>query len=120
MTELERFLHAKADELAPIDPEWPDCRSFDMSESPDALSGNWLNKRTSYIWRVGVLAQWDSNKCDYARIFVGHERAPGKLEFIGMLYYQDGENDDIGRSLQRIVNIAGNIHPAFMKPERDV
>jgi len=103
MTELEQFLRTKADELAPIDEDWPDCRSFKLNE-----------KRTSYIWRVGVLAQWDSNKCDYARIFVGHEREPGKLEFIGMLHYRDGENDDIGRSLQRIVDIAGDIHPAFM------
>lgn len=114
MTELEQFLRTKADELAPIDEDWPDCRSFKLNENPDALSDDWLTSQTSYIWRVGVLAQWDSNKCDYARIFVGHEREPGKLEFIGMLHYQDGENDDIGRSLQRIVDVAGDIHPAFM------
>lgn len=113
MTELEKFLRKKADELAPIDPEWVDARRYRVSENSDALTDRWLENKTSYIWRVGVLAQWDSNKCDYAHIFIGHEREPGKLEFIGHLYYQDGENDDIGASLKRFTELAGIIHPAF-------
>lgn len=108
---LRDFLTAKADELSPMD---DDCRAYYHDINPDAIDGDkWLENSTSYIWKVGVLAQWDSNKCDYARLFIGHEREIGNYEFIGALLYADGENDDIGRSLKRICEIAGNLHPAF-------
>jgi len=113
MTDLKAFLTAKADELASLDENWPDCRRYAESTNDDALTDAWLENRTPYIWRVGVLAQWDSNKCDWMHAFIGHEREPGKLEYIGQLYWQDGENDDIGRSLARYVRLLTNIHPVF-------
>lgn len=110
---LEAFLTAKADEIAPLDADWPDYRRYAEETNDDALSKLWLENNTSYIWRVGVLAQWDSNKCDYAHVFIGHEREPGKLEFIGTLFWQDGENDDIGRCLRRVLDLLSGIHPVF-------
>ena len=108
------MLRDMADQVAPLDEELPDARRFMMDENPDALDREkWLENGTSYIWRVGVLAQWDSNKCDYARIFIGHERRPNQHEFIGVLHWRDGENDDIGRSLKRYLELAADIHPAF-------
>jgi len=111
---LKEFLISKADELAPIDPKWPDNRDYAEQINPDALTDKWLQRRTSYIWKVGVLAQTDSNKTDYARLFIGHERTPGQPEFIGVLYWHDGENDDIGRCLPRYVACAQMLsHPVF-------
>lgn len=82
-------------------------------QNDDALTDAWLEKRTSYIWRVGTLAVIDSNKRDWAILFVGHEREPGKLELIGRLNYVDGENDDPGRSLQRIALCAAQADIVF-------
>lgn len=115
MTGIEAMLRDMADKIAPLDPDWPDSRAFAMDENPDALGedNKWLASETSYIWRVGVLAQWDSNKCDHARLFIGHERAPNQHEFIGFLYWHDGENDDIARCLKRYIETAANTHPVF-------
>ena len=111
---LEEFLNHEADRRAPIDPGWPDRRIYQASTNPDAIEGDrWLENGTSYIWRIGVLAQIDSNKCDYARLFIAHEREPGWFEFIGELYWQDGESDDIGRSLARYLDCARQMHPVF-------
>lgn len=112
---LKDFLTNRADELAPLGAGWPDCRQYAEDVSHAAVDADrWLKERKSYIWKVGVLAQWDSNKCDYAWLFIGHEREPGRLEFIGMLHWQGGENDDIGRCLPRYLNAAARIHPVFM------
>lgn len=113
MNDLEQFLRQNADKLAPLDDSYPDYRDYQENVNEDALTDAWLKTNTSYIWKVGVLAQWDSNKCDWMRLFIGHERGPGRLEFIGMLYFQDGENDDIGRCLKRYLNVAANIHPVL-------
>ena len=114
MTGLEAMLRDMADKIAPLDPDYPDHRRFMLDENPDAITGDkWLENGTSWVWRVGVLAQWDSNKCDYARLFIGHERGPDQHEFIGVLYWQDGENDDIGRCLSRALQVASDIHPVF-------
>jgi hypothetical protein len=108
------MLTAEADKTSPLDNDWPDCRSYAEDVNPDAIDGDkWLDNDTSYIWKVGVLAQWDSNKCDYARLFIGHERQPGRAEFIGMLHWRAGENDDIGRCLLRYLECASSIHPVF-------
>lgn len=116
---LEQFLKDKA---RSINPEIFDCPHgyndhvrYEEHINPDALGDDdpWLKSGTSYIWKVGVLATWDSNKCDWVNVFIGHERQPGKLEFIGHLYYQDGENDDIGRCLRRYINLLDYIHPVF-------
>lgn len=117
--DLKDFLTAEADKLAPLDLDWPDWRIYAEHLSPDAINGDaWLESNSSYIWKVGVLAQVDSNKCDYARLFIGHERRPDQMEFIGMLHWRDGENDDIGRSLRRYILAASNIHPVFDHDEQ--
>lgn len=125
---LEQFLRDQADRLHPIDEEWPDSREYveDVNddahhsarpvwcESTRSMEDAWLANNTSYIWKVGVLAQWDSNKCDWAYLFIGHEREPGRHHFIGCLHWEGGENDDIGRSLPRYVALAQLLrHPVF-------
>tara|TARA_R110002051_G_C8754381_1_gene500683 strand:+ start:3370 stop:3726 length:357 start_codon:yes stop_codon:yes gene_type:complete len=115
MTGLEAMLRDMADNIAPLHSDYPDGRKFVMDENPDALGSEnkWLENGTSYIWRVGVLAQWDSNKCDYARLFIGHERSPDQHEFIGFLHWHDGENDDIARCMKRYLELAAVTHPVF-------
>lgn len=111
---LRDFLVAKADEISPLNDDWPDRREYAEHVNEDALSDAWLDRSTSYIWKVGVLAQWDSNKTDHARLFIAHERQPGRPEFIGVLHWCDGENDDIGRSLPRYLRCAQALsHPVF-------
>lgn len=36
MTGLEAMLRDMADQIAPLDPDWPDSRRFMMDENPDA------------------------------------------------------------------------------------
>lgn len=117
---LEKFLTDKAKEIKPsiFEGEWADCVQYKECVNPDAINGDdWLEKRTSYIWKVGVLATWDSNKCDWVNVFIGHHRSPDhEPEFIGHLYWQDGENDDIGRCLNRYINLLEWVHPVFENP----
>ena len=125
---LEQFLRGEADRLHPIDDDWPDCRRYVEDTNRDAHPSApvvdpgdggrpepaWLARRTTYIWKVGLLAQWDSNKCDWAYLFIGHEREPGQYQFIGCLHWEGGENDDIGRSLTRYLALAQLVgHPVF-------
>jgi len=114
--ELKELLYSKADEISPLHEDFPDGRKYEETVNPDAINGDaWLENNTPYIWKVGVLCQWDSNKFDYCRVFIGHEREPGNIDFIGMLYWPDGENDDIGRSLQRYLHCIDKIgHPAML------
>ena len=81
----------------------------------DALSNKWLETQTSYIWKVGVLAVIDPNKCDWCYLHIGHQRNPkAEPEYVGCLCWRDGENDDIGRCLARYLKVAALIHPVFM------
>lgn len=112
-THLKSFLEAKADELIPFNPELPERQEYYEHVNDDALSDAWLERGTSYIWKVGVLAQIDSNKCDHVHLLIGHEREPGHYQFVGMLFWVGGENDDIGRCLQRYLNCASMLHPVF-------
>lgn len=114
---MRDFLTSKAKELAPsiFDDDWPDVVKYSESLNPAAIDGDrWLEEGTSYIWKVSVLAAWDSNKFDHARVFIGHQRGPHfSPEFIGMLHWHDGENDDIGRCLRRYVELLDTMHPVF-------
>jgi len=110
---LEKFLTSRADEIAPLDDMWPDCREYAENENTDALTDEWVKSGTTYIWKTGVLAQWDSNKCDHVKLFIGHERSPGHMQFIGVLCWSGGENDDIGRSLASYCDAATRLHPVF-------
>lgn len=111
---LRAFLEAEADKLWPIDDFHPDYRLYREDTNAAALDGNrWLDEGTSYIWRVGVLAQIDSNKADHVHALIGHERAPGRFEIVGRLSWADGENDDIGRCLDRARRLMSDLHPVF-------
>lgn len=81
--------------------------SYTEDINPDVLDGSWIHKQTSYIWKVGVLSIVDPNKADWAYLVIGHERLPGMREFIGIMRWKAGENDDIARCLRRYVECAG-------------
>lgn len=87
---------------------------YQESVSPDALTSAWLDNRTSYIWKVGVLTVIDSNKCDWVHLVVGMQRDDKSDPIIiGELYFPQGENDDIARVLQRTIELLKPIHPVF-------
>lgn len=114
---LKELLLEKAKELKPeiFDDEYPDWVEYDENINPHAANGKeWLDKGSSYIWKVGILMTWDSNKFDYCTIFIGHQRDPeAESEFIGLLHWKDGEGDDIGRCLTRYLKILRSAHPSF-------
>lgn len=116
---LETFLRSKAAEVEPTifkcEYGMEDTVRYKEHVNPDAINGDaWLESRTSYIWKVGILAAWDANKCDWVNVFIGHHRKPDyDMEFIGHLYWQDGENDDIGRCLVRYLECMRFCHPVF-------
>lgn len=113
-TALEKFLRQKIKEIRPQvfnTDLYHVCYTENISS--DALTGDWLANGNSYIWKIGVLAATDQNKCDFVRVFIAHERKPNRFDYIGELYWQDGENDDIGRSLARYISILENMHPVF-------
>lgn len=70
--------------------------------NPDALDGDkWIENETSPIWKIGVIVLADSNKLDWASVFIAYEHEPGQQDFIGMLKWDGGENDFIGSSMKR-------------------
>lgn len=82
----------------------------------DALTDAWLDKRTSYIYKVGVLCAIDSNKCDWANVVIGVQRSnESEVEIKGEFDFNEGENDDMGRVIDRAVQILTFMHPAFDK-----
>lgn len=114
LVSLEEFLRAEAGDL--LENEWiaPIVR-YEESVNPDAANGGaWLESNTSYIWKVGVLSIADGNKRDWAYLLIGHQREPNaRFEFIGKLYWSDGENDDPGRCLRRYVECAARADVLF-------
>lgn len=94
----------------------PDLYAFRFAESKneDALTGAWLTSRTSYIYNVGVLAAIDSNKCDFVHVVIATQRGINSdPELKGYFYFNQGENDDMGRVIQRSFELLKSIHPAF-------
>lgn len=111
---LKNYLLDKAKELKPDIFADGDCIRYAEDVNPDAINGDdWLKNRTPYIWKIGVLITNDSNKCDWVDVFIAHEREPNNIDFIGHLNWPDGENDDIGRSVQRYVKLLQNNHYIF-------
>ena len=112
---LEEFLRNKANkELKKDNEDWYSTQYIE-SINKDAITDDWLDNNTTYIYNVGVLALWDSNKCDYAYAFIGHQRNENQnFQFIGMLKWKNGENDDIGRSLAKYVELLTKTHPIFI------
>ena len=73
--------------------------TFDYKEdvNKDALTDDWIENRTSFIYKVGVLTAIDSNKCDFIHIVIGTQV------------------DDVARVIDRAVNLLKSIHPVFNK-----
>lgn len=95
---------------------WPDASEYVENDNPDADNGDaWLENRTSYIRRIGVLAVWDSNKTDYCSLVFGVRRhEDGEPKVIGHLTFDQGENCDVARTIDRINRLIGSIgHPVF-------
>ncbi len=90
--------------------------NFEYSEdvNNDALSEDWLENRTSYIYKVGVLAAIDSNKCDFVHVAIASMRGENSTPKIkGYFYFNEGENDDMGRTIDRALKLLQYMHPAF-------
>jgi hypothetical protein len=84
----------------------------------DALTDEWLNKGTSYIYKVGVFAAIDSNKCDYLHIVIGTQRDDVSTpEIKGYFYFSEGENDDVARVMSRAMRCLERMHPVFEQRE---
>ena len=113
MNKMEEFL----EEIAKSHGTEDDRVTYTESVSADAINGDaWLENGTTYIWKVGILTKIDSNKCDWVNVFIAHQRDENATpQFIGHLHWQEGENDDIGRSLDRYLAILRRCpnHPVF-------
>ena len=119
--QLRKYLESEANKLHPDN--FRHCDMLKGTEgvahyaenvNPDALDDRkWLDNGTSYIWKVGVLAVIDRNKSDWAYLYIGHERAPGQYQFIGFLYWENGENDDIALCLDRYLKCAASASNLF-------
>lgn len=84
--------------------------------NPDALTDAWLDRGTSYIWKVGALSITDSNKCDWIYVAFGVQRGEhSRPELKGAMYFDDGENDDPGRVIRRAIECLSWQHPVFDK-----
>lgn len=100
-----------------VDDDWTHA-CYIQDDNPDALTDAWLGNRTSYIHRVGVLVIWDANKCDWCELAIGHRKQPDhRAEFVGILYWSDGESDDPARMMKRALKAASRVHPVFNADE---
>ena len=90
--------------------------SFYYSENnnKDALTNEWLDNQTSFIYKVSVMVAIDNNKCDFAHVVIGVQRSEkSQPELKGYFYFSGGENDDMGRVIDRAFKLLQHIHPAF-------
>jgi len=110
---MKDFLKQSMGQFDRYDSDWTSWR-YAENLNQDVANGFWLESETSFIYKVSVLAAIDANKCDWADIAIGIQRSPNsRNEFIGLLRFKHGENDDIGRVLIRALNLINNLHPAF-------
>lgn len=110
---MKKFLKKHLKTISKLDDKYT---SWEYSEDVnlDALSDEWLENRTSFIYKVGVLCAIDSNKCDWVHIAIGTQRSKdSEMEIKGTFYFNEGENDDMGRVIDRAFKLLQHIHPAF-------
>lgn len=110
---MEDILKEHLKTVTQFDEDWTNWRySEDVSE--DALTEDWLENRTSYIYKVGILAAIDANKCDWVYVAIGTQRGEhSPVQIIGVLHFEEGENDDMGRVIKRVSQLLAYTHPAF-------
>lgn len=110
---MEQFLKNHLMSLTEIDQSWTVWK-YSEDVNPDALSDDWLKNETSYIHKVATLCAIDANKCDWVYIVIGVQRTEGSnMKVKGMFYFDEGENDDIGRVIERAMRMLKMAHPVF-------
>lgn len=124
MNQLETLLREHANsEIESANKHIGCSHSYAEHVNPDAIKGeDWLTNGTSYIWKVGVYGVVDGNKADWCSLYIGHQRSKTDApEFIGRLFWHDGENDDVGRCLFRYleaINGDFKMHAVFQDDDR--
>jgi hypothetical protein len=104
---LDEFIRKNAKEVFPelfdrTDYFQPN-EKYRETVNPDALSDDWLQNNTTYIYKVGVYLVYDSNKMDWLYAFYGYQRyEKGGMAFLGYLQFPQGENDDMSRTFTTI------------------
>jgi len=110
---MEELLNKHLDSITELDEDWT-VLEYSEDVNKDALSDDWLENRTSFIYKVGVLCAIDRNKCDWVYVVIGTQRGENsKPEVKGTFYFNKGENDDIGRVIKRAFDCMKIIHPVF-------
>lgn len=111
---LKQILFNRNPHMIEADEEGGYFWKYSEDINPDALTEDWLEKRTSYIWKVAVLTAVDSNKLDFTHVAIGVQRDDKNLpELKGTFYFDEGENDDMGRVIHRAVSLLENMHNIF-------
>lgn len=111
---LKKYLIDKYPAMKGYDDDGYYSWQYQESVNKDALTEDWLENRTSCIYKVGVLCAIDSNKCDFVHIAIGTQRDDVcEPEIKGSFYFSEGENDDMGRVIKRAIECLEFIHPAF-------
>jgi hypothetical protein len=97
-----------------FDREIYDVQYFeDINEDVDDKD-TWLERGTSFIYKVCSLSFTDSNKCDFAHVILGMQRnKDSEPIYCGYLYFKQGENDDPGSVLTRWRYGLSVNHPVF-------
>ncbi len=87
---------------------------YEESVNPDALTTQWLKNESSYIWKIATLAFIDSNKRDWVTVLIGQQRDDKTMPtLIGNFSFEQGENDDIARTLGRVFTLLGQSDVVF-------
>lgn len=110
---MEDTLRAYLKSKCGFNPEYTNYR-YEEDVNPDAVTNKWLESQTSFVWKVGVLSAIDANKCDWVHFALAIQKTPNaEIDIIGHFNFSDGENDDIGRVLKRMIECLNQIHPVF-------
>lgn len=113
MSRLKNFIEEYAELYCETYKE--DHKHYEECINNDAIEGDkWLDNKTSYIWKVGVLCLTDSNKCDWVNVLVGVQRDKETEPYlVAKFYFPEGENDDCGRVINRAMRMLEWMHPTF-------
>lgn len=110
---MEEFLKNQLKEKHNFNEDWT-CWEYVEDVNNDTLSDDWLENRTSFIYKVGVLTAIDANKCDWVHVAIGTQRGEkSPFEIKCEMEFNEGENDDIARVLKRALQCLEVIHPVF-------
>ncbi len=114
MDDLKKFLEEKAKELNPR------RTTLEYEVYREDVEPNYqqaIEKECSWLHKVGVLALIDGNKWDFCTLFIGVVDQDDECQFIGKLYFSDGENMDVARLLARMVRVIKEVDSIFWEDE---